>query len=68
MLAATIITVEVVEDYPGTISADFWGISFAFSRSDRQAMARDAVARELMLMRACWAVFDDVRSRVSAEL
>ena len=31
-------------------------------------MARDAVARELTLMRVCWAVFDDVRSRVSAEL
>ena len=68
MLAATIITVEVVEDYPGTSATDFWGISFASSRSDRQAMARDAVARELTLMRACWAVFDDVRSRVSAEL
>ena len=68
MLAATIITVEVVEDYPGTSSTDFWGISFAFSRSDRQAMSCDAVARELTLMRACWTVFDAVRSRVSAEL
>ncbi|MDP9356261.1 MAG: hypothetical protein M3R02_13450 [Chloroflexota bacterium] len=61
-------TVDVVERYPGTSSTDFWGISFAFSGSDRQAMSSDALERELTLMRACWAVFDAVRSRVSAEL
>jgi len=60
--------VDVVEHYPGTGSTDFWGISFAFSRSDTQAVSRDALDRELTLMRACWAFFDDVRSRVSAEL
>src|SRR6476619_4802408 len=31
--------VEVVEHYPGTGSTDFWGISFAFSGIDRQAMS-----------------------------
>ena len=66
-LAATT-AVDVVEQYPGTGSTDFWGISFAFSSIDRQAMSRDALERELTLMRACWALFDDVRSRVSAEL
>ena len=31
-------------------------------------MASDELERELTLMRGCWAFFDDVRSRVSAEL
>jgi hypothetical protein len=60
--------IDVVEHYPGTGSTDFWGISFAFSGIDREAMSSDALERELSLMRACWAFFDDVRSRVSAEL
>lgn len=59
---------DVVERYPGTGSTDFWGISFAFSSIDRQPMAGEALERELTLLRACWAFFDDVRSRVSAEL
>ncbi len=61
-------TVDVVERYPGTGSTDFWGISFVFSGIDRQAMSSDELERELTLMRACWAFFDDVRSRVSAEM
>jgi hypothetical protein len=65
---ATTSTVDVVEHYPGTGSTDFWGISFAFSSIDRQDMSREAMERELTLMRACWAFFDDVRSRVSVEM
>ena len=61
-------SVDVVEQYPGTGSTDFWGISFAFSSIDKQAMSGDELERELTLMQACWAFFDDVRSRVSAEL
>jgi hypothetical protein len=61
-------TVEVVEEYTGTGSTDFWGISFAFSSIDRQEMSSEELERELALMRACWAFFDDVRARVSAEL
>ena len=64
----TIKNVRVVEQYPGTGSTDFWGISFAFSSIDQQAMSGAALERELTLMRACWAFFDDVRSRVSAEM
>ena len=60
--------VDVVEQYPGTGSTDFWGISFAFSSIDRQGMSADELDRELRLMQACWAFFDDVRGRVSAEL
>ena len=65
---ATITGVDVVERYPGTGSTDFWGISYAFSGIDRQDMSGEALERELALMRACWAFFDGVLSRVSAEM
>jgi hypothetical protein len=65
---ATLADVDVVERYPGTGSTDFWGISFAFSSVDRQALSGEALERELTLLRACWAFFDAVRSRVSAEM
>lgn len=61
-------TVDVVEQYPGVGSTDFWGISFAFSSIDHQPMTNDELERELALLRACWTFFDDVRARVSAEL
>jgi hypothetical protein len=64
----TLKKVDVVEQYPGTGSTDFWGISFAFSSLDRQGMSGDELEHELTLMRACWAFFDEVRGRVSAEL
>lgn len=60
--------VDVVERYAGTASTDYWGISFGFSSIDRQAMTSAALDRDLTLLRACWKFFDDVRSRVSAEL
>jgi hypothetical protein len=59
---------DVVEEYPGNGSTDFWGISFAFSNIDRQEMSNTEIARQLALMQACWAFFDEVRARVSAEL
>jgi hypothetical protein len=61
-------SIDLVEQYIGTGSTDFWGISFAFSSIDKQAMSEEALGRELTLMQACWAFFDDVRSRVSAEM
>jgi hypothetical protein len=61
-------TVDVVEQYPGTGSTDFWGISFAFSSFDQQAMPREELDRQLALVRACWAFFDEVRARVSPEM
>jgi hypothetical protein len=60
--------VEFVEQYPGTGSTDFWGISFALSSIDRQALSEDELERELTLMQACWAFFDNVRRQVSAEM
>jgi hypothetical protein len=61
-------TVAVVERYPGTGSTDFWGVSFAFSDIDRQDLSRAELERELALMQACWAFFDEVRGRVSPEM
>ena len=65
---AAITAVEVVERFPGTGSTDFWGISFAFSSIDRREPSTDELARELTLMRGCWAFFDEVRARVSPEM
>lgn len=61
-------TLEIVEQYPGTGSTDFWGISFAFSSIDGQPISSGELERELTLMQACWAFFDTVRLRVSAEM
>jgi hypothetical protein len=65
---ATLTGVDVIEQYAGTGSTDFWGISYAFSSIDQQAMSGEILDRELRLMRACWAFFDEVRWRVSAEM
>ena len=59
--------VDVVEEYDGVGSTDFWGISFAFSSIDHESVPDRELARELRLMRACWTFFDQVRGRVSAE-
>ena len=60
--------VDVVEEYDGVGSTDFWGISFAFSSIDHESVPDRELARELRLMRACWTFFDQVRARVSAEM
>jgi hypothetical protein len=65
---AAITTTDVIEQYRGTGSTDFWGISFAFSATDTQDVSDEELAHELTLMRACWGFFDEVRSRVSAHL
>src|SRR5262245_23154627 len=65
---AAVTTVDVVDHYPGTGSTDFWAISFAFSGIDRQDLSSEELERELILMQACWAFFDDVRWRVSTEM
>jgi hypothetical protein len=65
---AAIRDVDVVEEYQGTGSTDFWGISFAFSNIDERGMSGEELERSLSLLRACWSFFDEVRSRVSAEM
>lgn len=65
---SAISNVNVVEQYQGTGSTDFWAISFAFSSIDGQDMSSEELERDLTLMQACWTFFDDVRLRVSAEM
>lgn len=60
--------IDVAGTYPGVGSTDFWGISFGFSDFDHAEMSDAEFERELSLMQAGWAFFDEVRSRVSAEL
>ena len=57
---ATNPVLDVVETYQGTGSTDFWGISFAFSSIDQQAMSDrnngeepDTDAGELGFFRQC---------------
>lgn len=64
----TITGIDVVGTYPGVGSTDFWGISFAFSDFDHAAMSDAEFERELALMQAGWAFFDEVRARVSSDL
>lgn len=61
-------TLNIVEQYTGPGSTDFWGISFGSSSIDKQAVSREELERELLLMQACWTFFDNVRFRVSAEM
>jgi len=59
---------KVVEDHVGTGSTDFWGISFAPSSTEQDPMDEEEFERKIALLRACWAYFDDVAARVSAEM
>lgn len=65
---AAITTIDMVERHPGNGSTDFWGISFAFSSIDKQNISSGELARQLTLLQACWAFFDDVRVSVSAQM
>ena len=60
--------VAVVERVPGTSSTDFWGIAHVPSQIERDVLSAADLERRLDLLRACWAVFDDIAARVSAEL
>ncbi len=59
---------EIVATYEGTGSTDFWGISFAASPFDAGPLDPEVMDRRLKLLWACWEYFDDVASRVTAEL
>lgn len=58
----------VIGHYPGTGSTDFWGISFAPSDLDRVPFDEAMFDRQVALLRAAWAEFDDIAARVSADL
>lgn len=59
---------EIVEDRVGTGSVDFWAISFSPSSTEHGPMAEAELERAIALLRACWAFFDGVASRVSPEM
>jgi hypothetical protein len=61
-------TVDIIGRYTGTGSTDFWGISFAPSPLDRQPFDAPTFDRQVRLLRAAWAEFDQTAARVSAEL
>jgi hypothetical protein len=60
--------IVVVERVPGSSSTDFWGIAHVPSQIEREVLSAADLERRLDLLRACWAYFDDVAARVSAEL
>jgi len=58
----------IIGRYPGVGSTDFWGISFAPSPLDREPFDAPTFDRQVRLLRAAWAEFDETAARVSPEL
>jgi hypothetical protein len=65
---ATQTALEIIGRYPGVGSTDFWGISFAPSPLDRGPFDAPTFDRQVRLLRAAWAEFDEAAAGVSAEL
>jgi hypothetical protein len=59
---------DIVEDYFGPGSTDYWGISFAPSSYERELMPPNELERKLSLLQAAWRFFDEVAARVSPEM
>ena len=59
---------EVVEDTVGTGSTDFWGISYHPAATEHGQLTEADLERRLAILQACWAFFDGVAARVSAEM
>jgi hypothetical protein len=59
---------EIAEERIGTPSVDFWAISFSASSTEHDVLPEALLERRLGLLRAAWALFDDVATRVSPEL
>ncbi|HKV29624.1 MAG TPA: hypothetical protein VJT14_01255 [Candidatus Dormibacteraeota bacterium] len=60
--------VKVVERVQGTGMTDFYTLSARSAGPEQKQMSEAECERKLALLRACWAYFDGVASRVSAEL
>jgi len=58
----------VVERLEGTGMTDFYGLSFRSAGSEHEPISDADCERKIALLRASWTYFDDVASRVSAEL
>src|SRR5215471_5340204 len=59
---------DIVEDRVGTGSTDFWAISFSPSSLEQEPIDAAELERKITLLQACWAYFDDVAARVSADM
>jgi hypothetical protein len=59
---------SVVERVEGTGMTDFYTLSMKPATAELEPMSPAECDRKLALLRACWAYFDDMGSRVSAEL
>lgn len=59
---------KVVERTTGMGMTDFYTLSTRAARPEQKPMSEAECERKLALLRACWAYFDDVASRVSPEL
>jgi len=60
--------IDIFEDRVGTGSTDFWGISFTPCSLEPDPIGEPELERRLTILKACWAYFDAVAARVSAEL
>jgi hypothetical protein len=60
--------IEVVERIEGTGMTDFYLLSTRAAAAEREPMSARECERKIALLRACWAYFDGVAGRVSAEL
>ena len=58
----------VVERVEGSSMTDYHGVSAKAAASEEEQMSEAACERKIALLRASWAYFDEVVSRVSAEL
>jgi hypothetical protein len=58
----------VVERLKGSGMTDFYGLSYRSAGSEHEPISDAACERKIALLRASWTYFDDVASRVSAEL
>jgi hypothetical protein len=61
-------TTDVIERYQGNTSTDWWGFAHVPSETEREVLSAANLDRRLELLRAAWDYFDDVASRVSADL
>jgi hypothetical protein len=59
---------DVVERVPGIGMTDFYGVSMVSATSEHEQISEAECERKIALLRASWAYFDGVASRVSDEL
>ena len=59
---------QVVARVTGSGSADYWGIAHVPSDLEHEVLPPPELERRLALLTACWAYFDEVAGRVSADL